>query len=153
MEFAMTTQHTIKPRRRRRSAGAAVVEMAITLSLLTTLTFGSVEFSYYFYVKNMLTQAARQGARAGAPPSGSNSAVTTAVSGALATTNWPASNYTVAITDTSGNAIASVSTLASGNPIEVTVSGTWSTLGAGFRPLNLIGGTKTVSGVSVFMKE
>jgi hypothetical protein len=58
----------------------------------------------------------------------------------------------VSITNTSGNALTA-GTATAGTQIEVTVSATWSTIGAGFRPMNLIGGTKTVKGVCVMRKE
>jgi hypothetical protein len=48
-------------------------------------------------------------------------------------------------------AIADASTAASGEPIEVTVSGTWQTVG--MRPLGLIGATKTVLGGATMRRE
>jgi len=45
--------------------GAALVEFAILLPLLITLIFGIIEFSICFYNKAMLTNASREGARAG----------------------------------------------------------------------------------------
>ena len=45
--------------------GAAAVEFAIILPLLVTLVFGIIEFSTLFYNKAMITNASREGARAG----------------------------------------------------------------------------------------
>lgn len=45
--------------------GAAAMEFAIVLPLLVTLVFGIIEFSILFYNKAMLTNASREGARAG----------------------------------------------------------------------------------------
>ncbi|MCD6526026.1 MAG: pilus assembly protein [Desulfuromonas sp.] len=45
--------------------GAAVVEFAIALLLLVTLVMGFVEFGLLFYNKQVLTNASREGARAG----------------------------------------------------------------------------------------
>jgi len=45
--------------------GAAALELAIVLPLLATLIFGIIEFSILFYNKAMLTNASREGARAG----------------------------------------------------------------------------------------
>ena len=45
--------------------GAAAVEFAIVLPLLLILVFGIVEFSILFYNKAMITNASREGARAG----------------------------------------------------------------------------------------
>lgn len=43
--------------------GAALVEMAISLTLLLLILFGIIEFGRVFYIKNSLTNAAREGAR------------------------------------------------------------------------------------------
>ena len=45
--------------------GAAAVEFAIVLPLLVLLVFGIIEFSILFYNKAMITNASREGARAG----------------------------------------------------------------------------------------
>src|SRR5512135_1792339 len=45
--------------------GAAAVEFAIVLPLLVILTFGIIEFGIYIYDKAMITNASREGARAG----------------------------------------------------------------------------------------
>jgi Flp pilus assembly protein TadG len=45
--------------------GAAAVEFALILPLLTVLLFGVIEFSILFYNKAMITNASREGARAG----------------------------------------------------------------------------------------
>lgn len=45
--------------------GVATVEFAIVLPLLIVLVFGIIEFSILFYNKAMITNASREGARAG----------------------------------------------------------------------------------------
>ena len=45
--------------------GVAIVEFAIIAPLLFTLIFGIIEFGFYLYNQEMLTNAAREGARAG----------------------------------------------------------------------------------------
>jgi Flp pilus assembly protein TadG len=45
--------------------GAAAVEFALILPLLVVLLFGIIEFSILFYNKAMITNASREGARAG----------------------------------------------------------------------------------------
>lgn len=54
-----------RDRRRKGELGAAAVEMAIVLPLLVILLFGTVEFGLVFYNQQMLTNASREGARAG----------------------------------------------------------------------------------------
>jgi Flp pilus assembly protein TadG len=130
-------------RRRGNRPGGAILEMALTLALLLNLTFGMVEFGYYFYVKNSFANAAREGARAGIVPGATNSSVTTAVTNSLTACKFPASSYTTAIADSTGNNNVALDTV--GSTITITVSATWSTIGAGYRPLNLISSSKTVS--------
>lgn len=45
--------------------GATVVEFAIILPLLITLIFGIIEFGLFLYNKQVITNASREGARAG----------------------------------------------------------------------------------------
>ncbi|UCE71936.1 MAG: pilus assembly protein [Nitrospiraceae bacterium] len=45
--------------------GAAAIEFAIILPLLMMILFGIIEFSIAFYDKAMITNASREGARAG----------------------------------------------------------------------------------------
>src|SRR3954469_14814533 len=45
--------------------GAAAIEFALLLPLMATLLFGVVEFSFALYNKAILTNAAREAARAG----------------------------------------------------------------------------------------
>ena len=145
-----------KPSRKARAGrgtwrrGTAVLETALVILVLAYLSFGTVEFGYYFYVKNALEGAAREGARAGIPPSAVSSDVTTAVTNSM--TGFSSTSYSVSVTDTSGNTV-DVSSVSTGSPVKVTVSATWSTIGAGFRPMTLISGTKTVKGVCVMRKE
>jgi Flp pilus assembly protein TadG len=115
-------------RRRGFRRGGTLLEAAIVLLTLSYLVFGMIEFGYYFYVKNAMEGAAREGARAGVINGSDNTTITTAAQNAMV--GFSTGNYTVSVTDTSG-----------------------STIGAGFRPMNLIGGTKVVRGVCVMRKE
>ena len=45
--------------------GATAVEFAIVLSLLITLIFGIIEFGLFMFNRQVITNAAREGARAG----------------------------------------------------------------------------------------
>src|SRR5271170_2075337 len=59
---------------------AATLELALTMAILVNLTFGMVEFGYYFFVKNTMQGAAREGARAGIVAGATySSSITTAV--------------------------------------------------------------------------
>jgi Flp pilus assembly protein TadG len=138
--------------RRGNRRGAAILEMALVLGLLLNLTFGMVEFSYYFYVKNAFENAAREGARAAMVPGCASTDAATAVTSALSTYKLPAACWTTTTTDTSGNTLDPTSA-AIGTAIQVNVTATWSVVGAGYRPLTLIAGTKVVTGLCVMRKE
>jgi Flp pilus assembly protein TadG len=53
-------------RLRRGERGAAAVEFAMVLAPLMLLLMGTVDWGYYFFVRGVVTNAAREGARAGA---------------------------------------------------------------------------------------
>ena len=142
------------PRRKFRG-GLSTLELALTLMTLLYVCFGTVEFGYYFFVKNTIEGAAREGARAAIVSGATNASVITAAdnvlySAGLATTST--NNYTIAVTDTNNNPVT-VANVAVGNPVEVTVSGVWGTVGNGFRPLQMIGAAKVVTGATVMRKE
>ncbi len=64
--------------------GAAVVEMAVVTPLLLTLLFGVIEFGNSFMFRQILTNAAREGARTSAiQATADNSAIRTAVRDAM----------------------------------------------------------------------
>jgi Flp pilus assembly protein TadG len=63
---------------RNRQRGAAAVEFALLLPILIALSLGAIDWGYYFYVNQLVTNAAREGARAGTlqqpPPTGTQAA-------------------------------------------------------------------------------
>ncbi len=134
---------TYRPSRR----GNAVLETALVLPILLALSFGLVEFGYFFYVKHNLQGAAREGARVAITPSATNTDVTNAILAALTPAGLHTSGYTVTLDP------SDVSAAATGSNITVTVSCTWGTVGAGFRPMGLISAGKSVTGVAVMRKE
>lgn len=48
-----------------KETGIAAVEFALVLPVLLTLVFGAIEFSIALYDKSVITNASREGARAG----------------------------------------------------------------------------------------
>lgn len=63
--------------------GAAAVEFALVLPLLLTIVFGTIEWGYYFFNREIVVNSAREGARAGTlqytpPTNAATVAVTTA---------------------------------------------------------------------------
>lgn len=135
---------------RRRRPGSSVLDMALVLPILLSLSFGTVEFGYYLFVKHNMQAAAREGARAAIVPSAVTGDVTSAVANVMAAAGLTGSGYTTSITDTSGNTI-NVSTAAAGTAIKVTVQCSWGTVGV--RPLGVISSSKLVVGTTVMRKE
>jgi Flp pilus assembly protein TadG len=155
-----------------RRSGAAVLELALTLSILFSICYGLIEYGYYFYVKNTMEGAAREGCRAGivagasiASGTGSCNSVitnqlqvanllplgfTTAGSGS----NYTIGNYTVTYTDsTTGAGVSNLSTMTVGDTLTVSISANWGVVGQAFRPAALIGSGKNLVTASAMRKE
>ena len=135
--------------RRARQTGATLLEMALTLMVLMALTFGTVEFGHFFFLKNTVQGAAREGVRAAMTPSGSNADVTTAVNSTLQAAGLTLSDFTTTVKV--NGVVANADSAAAGQTIEVTVQAAWGTVG--LRPMGLIDSTKALRGVAVMRKE
>jgi Flp pilus assembly protein TadG len=153
---------TSRPRRMRR--GNAVIELALTLGILINLSFGMVEFGYYFYVKNSFEGAAREGARAAIVPGATNSEVTTAIANSMTVAGYSSAQYSVEYQAGTTGAFyvggtnfstdpTTITGATVGTPIAVTVYATWGTVGKGFSPMHFIGTSKVLSGVAAMRKE
>lgn len=59
-----------RARTRHSQHGAAAIEFAIILPLFLTLVLGAIDWGWYFFIDQLVTNAAREGARAGSvlPP-------------------------------------------------------------------------------------
>lgn len=74
---------------RRRGKGAVAVEFALVLPILMALTLGAIDWGWWFYVDQIVTNASREGARSGsvvdptAPSTDALSAAQTAAAGYL----------------------------------------------------------------------
>jgi Flp pilus assembly protein TadG len=141
----------IRIRRRRR--GSAVMELALVAMVLLWLTFGCVEFGYYFFVKNTLQGAAREGCRAGIVPTNTNTEVTDAVVKYLWTAGLQTGSTTLDSSKFSLTITPAANAVTAGGSLTVRIDSAWGTVGRGFRPMGLIGATKTVTGVTVMRKE
>ncbi len=137
-----------------RRRGGAVLELALTLSILFSICYGLIECGYYFYVKNTLEGAAREGCRAGIVTGGSTAACNAAIKNQLQAANlvsntttasgsggtYTIGNYTVTYQDNGTTISGDVSAIPTGDTLTVNVSGVWSVVGAGFRPAAIISG-------------
>ncbi len=139
--------------KRPRRMGSAILEAALVLPVMLSLSFGMIEFGYFFFVKHALQAAARDGARIGVVPSGSNSTVSSTVASALTAAGLQNTGYQVDIQNASTGASLNVNTAATLTPVKVVVRFNWSGIGAGLRPLGMISGSQQVSGSAVMIKE
>jgi Flp pilus assembly protein TadG len=145
---------------RRRWRGGALIEAALVLPVLFYLVLGAMQFGYYFFVKNTLQGAAREGCRAGIVLNNSNTDVTTSVAqylkaaGLNSSATTLDSKFTLKIESPQGSS-ASASSLSAGSPLYVTIQANWGTVGIMMLPSQLGGltTTKVVSGISVMRKE
>jgi len=97
----------------RNQRGAALVEVAITIPILLALLLGIAEFARAWHIQQVITNAAREGARVAILPSsgsGPNAAISNAVDTRLAGGNVVGATTVV------------VNTAATGQPDSVTVS-------------------------------
>src|SRR5437762_11725811 len=142
----------ISNRRGSAQRGSAVMDAMLVFPLLLALMFGTMEYGYYFFVRHTLTGAAREGARVAIMPSGTNTKVSDAIVQYLKNAGLQTSSTTLdtKFTLTINPAVSAATT---GNPIIVTVSATWGTVGAGFRPMAIIPADKNVTGTTVMRKE
>jgi Flp pilus assembly protein TadG len=144
--------HRIPRHSGRRRRGNAVIEAALVLPILLALAFGTVEFGHFFFCKHTMQGAARDGARVAILSGSTNSSVTTAVGNTMTSAGFTSGEYAVTITNATTSAtIGNVGTVATGTPIKVNVSATWSTIG--LRPMRMISGSKQVTGFTIMVKE
>ena len=134
-------------RRHNGRRGNVILEAALVLPILLLLAFGTIEFGYYFYVKNNVQGAAREGARASIAAGATNADVNAAVATAMTNSGLSQSGYTVTTEP------ANVFTAAPGTQIRVTVQCNWGTVGGGARPMNLMSANKPVRGTATMRKE
>ena len=149
--MARSNFHLRRSTRARRGSrrGASILEMALTLGILLMLTFGTVEFGYFFFVKNTVQGAAREGARSAITPTASNTDVSTAVNGSLTAAGLRPADFTTTVKV--AGVVANCNTAVAGQPVEVSVQASWGTVG--LRPLGIIPSTKYVLGAAAMRKE
>ena len=122
---------------RRNRRGAAVVEFAVVSPVFFLLVFGMIEYGRMVMVQQLLTNAAREGARVGVLDNSTASDVTTAVSNYLTAARITTSTVTCNPT--------SPSSAGYGQPVTVTVSVPFSQVSWLPSPMFLGGTTMTAS--------
>lgn len=152
-------------RRKYRRRGGAVLELALTLSILFSICYGLIEYGYYFYVKNTMEGAAREGCRAGIVTGGTTAECNSAIEQQLqaaglvpngttasGSSTYTIGNYTVTYED-NGTAVSNVANITTGDTLTVQITATWGTVGAGFRPAAMIGSAKVLTTASSMRVE
>jgi Flp pilus assembly protein TadG len=140
-----------KPRSIRSRRGNAVLDAALVLPILLSLTFGSIEYGYFFYVKHSLQGAAREGCRVAVLTTADNAQVTRAVVTALHAVGLNTSSTTL---DAKYNLVLTPGDIASAAPgatMKVQLDCDWGSFNV--RPLGLISSTKVVRGTTVMRRE
>lgn len=135
------------PPANRRGRGQALIEMALVVVLFATLTMGVIEFGRAWMIGNMITHAARDGARAAAvTPAGSRGS-----GGTISNTASIQANVLASISNvmpTAGFTVAVAQPTVGGIPmVQVTVTATVPYL------FNLVGPNFTVNRVVTFRDE
>ncbi len=109
----------MRARGRKVERGAAAVEFALLLPLLMVILLGTIDWGYYFFVEQVVTNAAREGARVGSlTPAGTATADATSASDA----QTAAQSYLTAGGLDGAKATVTVNAVAPGPSIQVTVS-------------------------------
>jgi Flp pilus assembly protein TadG len=129
--------------------GGAMLETALVMGLLIMLSFGTAEYGYFFFIKNILSGAARDGARTAIADTATNATVTSSITTAMSAANISTSKYTVTLSP------SDVSVATAGTAITVTITATWSTVGVTPLPVSMggISPSKQVIGTCVMYKE
>jgi Flp pilus assembly protein TadG len=126
-------QAWMKQLRRRVPArrGSEILEAALVFPILLTLSFGTIEFGYYFFTEHNLQSAAREGVRAAVPAGLSTGEradeIESAVDRVMSASGYQQSQYDI-----------NVDYVDSNDYVKVDVLMHWSSLHPGFHPLGLV---------------
>ena len=134
---------------RRVRLGAIAVEFALTLPIFLALILGFIECGRALHVAQILSLAAREGARAGVLPKGTNSAITTAATNELSINAIQTTHLTTVVL-VNGTA-ADASTGGTGAAIDVTLTLPFQDVSWLATPLLL--GSKNLTGRAVMRHE
>jgi Flp pilus assembly protein TadG len=158
--------------RTHRRRGSGVLELALTLSILFSICYGLIEYGYYFFVKNTMEGAAREGCRAGIVTGGTTAECNAAIinqlqaaglvpngtSASAGSSTYTIGNYTVTFEDTpqgtdTPTAVTNVANIPTGDTLTVQITAVWGTVGAAFRPAAMIGASKVITTASSMRVE
>lgn len=118
-------KETIKDINKKNKRGAAMVEFALVLPLLILLLFGIIELGRAYYTWSLMSEAVREGARAGVVELNSAAAITTA--------DQITNNFLIAVALTGANVSSTIV------PLTASVNGVNVQATFAFQPLGLTG--------------
>jgi Flp pilus assembly protein TadG len=104
--------------RKQNERGAAAVEFALLLPVLLTILYGIIEFGMIMYGREVVTNASREGARAGiiqVSPKPTSGEITTIATNYLTGTGINPSQVTIAVTGAGGASPAMLTVTATYN--------------------------------------
>ncbi|MEM1012157.1 MAG: TadE/TadG family type IV pilus assembly protein [Planctomycetota bacterium] len=110
---------------RRRRKGSITLEAAMVFPLLLTIFFVTIEFSWMFYVRHTISNAAREGARVAIIPGSTTAEVNAAVESAVRRGGLNSASYSHALTS-GGSAVGSLDSVAGGSQVTVEITAPWS---------------------------
>lgn len=123
--------------------------MAIAAPILIMLTFGTIEYGYYIYVKNEMYGAASNGAQEASLSTCTDASVKAAVDATMLNAGLTNSGYTVS---TSPSTVVGA---ASGTSMSVTVTLTWGNIGVNPLPVVMggISATKQMTTTATMRRQ
>lgn len=119
------TSHHVPPSaiplsaQRRRRRGVAMVEFAIAIPIFILLIMGLMQIARGVMVRQLMVNAAREGARKAVIPGANAANVIASIEAYLNTASIRAPNKTVKILDSAGNVVSDLNTLISKDLIEL----------------------------------
>ena len=153
------------PARTRRRGGNSIIEMVIVMQVLLAVFFGTVEFGQYLFIKHAFQAAARDAARAASLPSATSLGVQTAAANTLMQANVTLDPswykvYDVSPDGTSSVTVTDVTSVPSGDRVQVSISTTYDQVPNAFRPLSQLfpgkgigGSSKPIAGTCTMVRE
>ena len=131
-----TYSHTPTSARRQ---GAAAVELAFMIPIFLAMVLGIFEFGRAVMVRQVISNAAREGVRQGIIPGATVTQVTTATNSYLSKGGVSSGNLVVEVKNGSGTTVTNLDTIKSHQPMRVFVSVPYNDVAWG--PLRFLGGT------------
>ncbi len=131
--------------------GATIIELSFVLFTLMVLTFGTIEAGHFYFVKQQIQGAAREGARAAIPPGARTADVSSAVNAVLSSSGLDTAHFTTTVRV--NGTVANASAATAGQRVEVTVEATWGQVGLRVSPVPILDANKIVRGAASMRRE